>query len=513
MFLRKKKNKSGSISVQIVSKFGGKYKVEKTIGSGRTEQAIQKLYFLGKQELERLSNQPKLFISETDTIIDSIFESLGNASIRVVGPELIFGKIYNKIGFNEIGESLFRHLVISRLAFPLSKLKTIDYLYRYQGISLNINTVYRFLDKINSQLKDKIEQITFKHTKQILGDKISVVFYDMTTLYFEASDEDELRKTGFSKDGKHSNPQIFLGLLVGLGGYAIGYDIFEGNTYEGHTLISFIEKMSTKFNLQSPIVVADSGLLSKSNIEALEEKKHEYIIGARIKNESKLIKDKILDIKLNDGQIKEIKKNKNTRIIIKYSKKRAKKDAHNRERGLKRLEKKIKSGKLTKSNINNRGYNKYLKMQGEVTIEINYDQYQKDSQWDGLKGYITNSKLSSQEIIENYRNLWHIEKAFRMSKTDLRIRPIYHRLKNRIEAHICISFAAYTIYKELERILYKEKSNLSLEKARELTRNMYEITYTLPDSKHTKSKLLKMDDEQAELFQIVMKNFCRVSQK
>ncbi len=507
MYLRKKKNKSGSVSVQIISKFGGKYKVEKTIGCGRTEQEIQKLYFLGQQELERLSHQPKLFISETDTIIDSIFESLGNASIRVVGPELIFGKIYNKIGFNEIGENLFRHLVISRLAFPLSKLKTIDYLYRYQGVSLNINTVYRFLDKINSQLKDKIEQITFKHTKQILGDKISVVFYDMTTLYFEASDEDDLRKTGFSKDGKHSNPQIFLGLLVGLGGYAIGYDIFEGNTYEGHTLISFIEKISTKFNLQSPIVVADSGLLSKSNIEALEEKQYEYIIGARIKNESKLIKNKILDIKLNNGQIKEIKKNRNTRIIIKYSKKRAKKDAHNRERGLKRLEKKIKSGKLTKSNINNRGYNKYLKMQGEVTIEINYDQYQKDGQWDGLKGYITNSKLSSQQIIENYRNLWHIEKAFRMSKTDLRIRPVYHRLKNRIEAHICISFTAYTIYKELERLLYKENSNLSLEKARELTRNMYEITYTLPDSKHTKSKLLKMDHEQAELFQIVMKNF------
>ncbi len=507
MFLRKKRNKSGSISVQIISKFGGKYKVEKTIGSGRTEQEVQKLYFLGQQELERLSCQPKLFISETDTIIDSIFESLANASIRVVGPELIFGKIYNKIGFNEIEADLFRHLVISRLAFPLSKLKTIDYLYRYQGISLNINTVYRFLDKINSQLKSKVEQITFKHTKQILGDSINVVFYDMTTLYFETSDEDELRKIGFSKDGKHSHPQIFLGLLVGLGGYAIGYDIFEGNTYEGHTLISFIEKISTKFNLQSPIVIADSGLLSKSNIKALEEKQYEYIIGARIKNESNLIKDKILDIQLSDGQIKEIKKDNKTRIIVKYSKKRAKKDAHNRERGLKRLEKKVLSGKLTKANINNRGYNKYLKMQGEVKIEINYDQYQKDAQWDGLKGYITNSKLSGKQIIENYRNLWHIEKAFRMSKTDLRIRPIYHRLKNRIEAHICISFAAYTIYKELERILYKEKSELSIEKAREITRNMYEITYTLPDSKFTKSILLKMDDEQAELFQIVMKYF------
>jgi len=507
MFLRKKKNKSGSISVQIISKSRGNYKVIKTIGCGRSEQEIKKLEYLGKQEIERLSLQPKLFVSETDTIVDSIFESLSNASIRVVGPELIFGKIYDKIGYNKIGEELFRHLVISRLAFPLSKLKTIDYLYRYQGISLNKDTIYRFLDKLNRKLKEKIEQITFKHTKKILGDNISVIFYDMTTLYFEASDEDDLRKTGFSKDGKHSNPQIFLGLLVGLGGYAIGYDIFEGNTYEGHTLIPFLEKISSKFNLQKPVIVADSGLLSKDNIEALQEQGYEYILGVRIKNESKQIKEKILEAKLKDGQIKKIRKDENSRIIISYSNKRANKDAHNRKRGLKRLEKRINSGKLTKSNINNRGYNKYLKLEGEVSVEIDYDKYEKDSRWDGLKGYITNSKLSGKEIIENYANLWHIEKAFRMSKTDLRIRPIYHQLQRRIEAHICISFTAYSIYKELERILYKEKSNLSIEKAKELTYNMYGITYTLPESKHTKSKLLKMDDQQAELFQIVLKNF------
>ena len=507
MFLRKKKNKSGSISVQIISKSGGKYKVVKTIGSAKTEQEIQKLWYLGKQELERLSMQTKLFVSETDTIVESVFDTLSNASIKVVGPELIFGKIYDKIGFNKIEEELFRHLVMSRLAFPLSKLKTIDYLYRYQGITVNKDTVYRFLDKLNSKLKDKVEQISFEHTKKILRGKISVVFYDMTTLYFEASDEDDLRKTGFSKDGKHSNPQIFLGLLVGLGGYAIGYDIFEGNIYEGHTLIPFLEKISKKFNLEKPIVVADSGLLSKDNIKALEETGYQYILGARIKNETKEIKKEILKRKLENGKSGSIKKDEKTRIIISYSGKRAKKDAHNRERGLKRLEKRINSGKLTKSNINNRGYNKYLKLEGEVSIKIDYEKYKKDSEWDGLKGYITNSKLSNKKIAENYGNLWHIERAFRMSKTDLRIRPIYHHLRGRIEAHICISFTAYTVYKELERVLYKEKANLSLEKAKELTHNMYEITYTLPVSKHTNSKLLKMDKQQIELFEIISKNF------
>jgi transposase len=507
MFLRKKKNKSGSTSVQIISKERGKYKVVKTIGSSNNEQEIQKLVFLARQEMERLNAQSKLFISESDTAIEQVFDALGNASIRTVGPEIIFGKIYDSIGFNEIKAELFRHLVIARLAFPLSKLKTIEYLYRFQGVMLDKDAVYRFLDKLNNNLKEHVEQIAFAHTLKVLGGKISIVFYDMTTLYFEASDEDDLRKAGFSKDGKNQNPQIFLGLLVGLGGYAIGYDIFEGNIYEGHTLIPFIEKITAKFNLDKPIIVADSGLLSRENILALEEKEYEYIIGARLKNEPEKIKQQILGKKLTDGDIIKIKRPANTRLIVTYASNRATKDEHNRKRGLQRLEKQIKSGKLTKSSINNKGYNKYLKLEGNILIEIDYEKFNKDHAWDGLKGYITNTKIPDKQVIENYKNLWHIEKAFRMSKTDLRIRPIYHRLRHRIEAHICIAFTAYCIYKELERVLYREKSNLSLRKAAELTHNMYQITYTLPESKHTKTRLLKMDDEQAELYEIIGKNF------
>jgi transposase len=506
MFLRKKKNASGSISVQIISKAGGKYKVLKSIGSGSSEQKIESLWYLGQQEIERIKAQTKLFVSKTDTLVEQAFEALENASVRTVGPELVFGKIYDHIGFNEVGEYLFKHLVISRLAFPLSKLKTIDYLYRFQGISLDIDAVYRFLDKLNNTHKQKVEQIAFDHTKKLLGNNISVVFYDMTTIYFEASDEDDLRKAGFSKDGKHQNPQIYLGLLVGLGGYAIGYDIFEGNIYEGHTLIPFLENISAKFNLEKPIVVADAGLLSKENIKALEEKSYQYIIGARLKNEPDDIKQKITVRQLADGEFFKISKAK-SRLIVAYSSKRASKDEHNRKRGLQRLEKQINAGKLTKSNINNKGYNKYLKMKGEVIIEIDYGKFNADKCWDGLKGYITNAEMGSKEIIGNYKNLWHIERAFRMSKTDLRIRPIYHRLRHRIEAHICISFTAYCIYKELERVLRKEKSKLSVKKAAELTHNMYEITYTLPESRHTKSKLLKMDDGQAELHQIMLKVF------
>ena len=480
--------------------------VLKTIGSGRTEQELSQLTLLGKQEIERLSKQPGLFVWENDFQIEQIFSNLSNASIRIVGPEIIFGTIYDKIGFGSIKEELFRHLVIARIAYPLSKLKTVDYLYRYQGITLDINTVYRFLDKLNKELKEQVEQISYAHTFKVLDGKISVVFYDMTTLYFEAEDEDDLRKTGFSKDGKHSNPQIFLGLLVGTGGYAIGYDIYEGNIFEGHTLIPFLEKISGKFKLDKPIVVADAGLLSTENIKALEAKEYEYILGARIKNEPDKIKKQIFDNEFSNGQTICINKSETTRLIVAFSNKRAAKDQHNRNRGLQRLEKQIRAGKLTKSNINNRGYNKYLKMEGEISIQIDYEKFNTDAIWDGLKGYITNTKLTNDQVIENYKSLWNIEPAFRMSKTDLRIRPIYHRLKSRIEAHICISFTAYCIYKELERLLKQAKSTLSIKRSVELTHNMYQITYTLPESKHTKSNLLRMDDEQAELFQIISKN-------
>jgi transposase len=507
MYVRKKKNKSGSVCVQIISKASGRYKVVKTIGSSFDENKIFEFELKAKQEIKKLESNQSLFLFENDSYIQTFLSGIKNSQIRSIGPELVFGKVFDFIGFNEVNEPLFRHLVIARLAFPLSKLKTIEYLYRYQGVSLGLDTVYRFLDKLNKKLKEKVEQIAFEHTKRVLGNNISVVFYDMTTLYFEASDEDDLRKTGFSKDGKHSNPQIYLGLLVGLGGYTIGYDIFEGSIFEGHTLIPTIEKIAKKFKLGKPVVIADAGLLSSDNIKDLQKNNYSFIIGARIKSENKIIKAKIFETKLKNNEFAVISKTESLKLILSYSDRRAKKDEHNRKKGLERLEKQVKSGKLTKSNINNRGYNKYLKLNGEVTVEIDKEKFERDKIWDGLKGYITNCELKPEEVIENYKNLWHIEKAFRMSKTDLRIRPIYHRLRNRIEAHICLSFVAYSIYKELERVLSLEKFELSVEKAAEITHNMYQLEITLPESLLTENIILKMDENQTKLIEIIQKYF------
>ena len=437
MFVRKKKNKSGSVSVQIIQKVGRRNKLIQTVGSSLDELTIEELFAEAKRLIPSLQKQQSFnFLNEEDESILNFTKTLSNANIKAVGAELIFGALFDSIGFNVIDDQLFKDLVLSRIIYQGSKLKLTEYLRRFEHRDVSIQRIYRFLDKLNHKYKSQAEAIAFKHTQKILG-QITVVFYDMTTLYFEAGDEDDFRRIGFSKDGKFQNPQIMLGLLVGEKGYPIGYELFEGNTFEGKTLIPVLEKFQKKFDLVKPIIIADSGLLSRANIASLKEKNYQYIIGARIKNSTDEIAQKILNLKLcEDGQNTLIKKDDGDNLIITYTEKRAKKDAHNRKKGLTRLEKKVSSGKLSKDKINARGYNKYLTLKNEVNVAIDYDKYNADASWDGLKGYITNTSLSVDAVIENYSNLWHIEKAFRMSKSDLQIRPIYHFTKRRIEAHI-----------------------------------------------------------------------------
>ena len=252
-----------------------------------------------------------------------------------------------------------------------------------------------------------------------------------------------------------------------------------------------------------PTIVADAGLLSNNNLKALEDGGYTYILGARIKNESSSLIKKIKNLQLVNNQIVGIKKGSDSTLFISYSEKRARKDQTNRERGLKRLEKSLNAGRLTKSNINNRGYNKYLQMQGEVKITIDYDKFRTDATWDGLKGYLTNTDLPGDQVIESYNNLWKIEKAFRISKTDLKIRPIYHRLRERIEAHICISFVAYVVYKELERALYLASAPLSITKAVKQINKMYGITIPITENQ-TQMIYLKNNEGQQKILEAVL---------
>lgn len=509
MFVNRSKNKSGTVSVRVLQKRGRNNVLIKSFGSSRDEKEIDRLVAKAREFIQRQTGTfYHLFNQPAEQGIDDFVDSLSNSQVSVDGPETIFGRLFDYVGYGEIG-GLFRPLVLSRLVAPGSKLKTVDYLWRYNGVSYDINKVYRYLDRLCDRnpiapgIKDRIEQITFAHSATVMGGCIDVVFYDITTLYFEAADEDDLRRTGYSKDGKFDCPQVLLGLLVTRDGLPISYEIFEGDLSEKKTFIPLLKRAQQKFGFPSPIVVADAGLLSRKNIDALVKDGYEYILGARIKNENKAVKQRILDLGLTDGQAASIKTDDGLRIVVSFTEKRRKRDAINREKGLRRLQEKVASGKVSKKHINNRGYNKYLRLQGEARIDIDMDAFEKDAAWDGLKGYVTNTMLSEEEVIGNYHNLWFIERAFRMNKTDLQIRPMYHRLRNRIEGHICICFCAYVLQLEIERLLKAAGSDITVDKARELVKTMYALTYTKPGHTRSIKVMLRMDPQQQELYQLV----------
>lgn len=241
MFVRKKHNKSGVISIQILEKVAGKSTLVKTVGSSSNLEEVEELFRQGKQLIPELKGQTSFYFDKANEahLVDLFFN--GIRELNLVGPELLLGKLFDNIGFNAIKDDLFRHLVITRLIYPVSKLKTTDYLLKYKGVTVDVDRIYRYLDKLNNTQKELIQKISYDHTLKVLNNEISIVFYDVTTLYFEAEEEDDLRKTGFSKDGKHSQPQIVLGLLVSKGGYPLAYEIFDGKKFEGHTMLTIVD--------------------------------------------------------------------------------------------------------------------------------------------------------------------------------------------------------------------------------------------------------------------------------
>lgn len=507
MFIRRKANKSGTTSVQIVSKQSGKYKVLRSVGVAKTEAGIIKLEREAESFISELTGQTSIdFPTMQKEVSIKDFFLYGDLKIKQVGPERILGPLFDEIGFGAVKYKLFRHLVLGRVCFPGSKLKTARYLSRYLGITFPVGRIYRFMDKLEGELQAEVEEISIKHTKSLFEGDISMVFYDVTTIYFETSEPDEWRMAGFSKDGKHQNPQLLLGLLVSEGGYPLAYSLYEGNSYEGNTLIPVLEDFKKRLNLSNITVIADSGLLSKQNIVEIEKLAYSFIIGARLKNESSTLKDKIIALPKTENLARELLRSDGKRLIVSWSQARAKKDAHNREKGLEKLRKACKSEKLTKAQINQRGYNRFLALEGELKVIIDEQKVAEDAKWDGLKGYITNTQLSEIEVIGKYNQLWSIEKAFRISKTDLKIRPVYHRLQRRIKAHVCISFCAYKLYKEMERQLKLKGNTISIEQAIELLQGIMELEVTLPQTGEIIKRIMSTSKEQ----NILLENFSKI---
>jgi transposase len=497
LFVRKKNNRSGTVSVVIVSKQSGVYREIRTMGVSSKDSEISFLVDQGKEWIRRQNALPDLFDNyEREKAeredIEYFFNHIEN--ILLNGARLILNRVYGLIGFDMINDALLKDLVVARICHPASKSATVEYLKGFFDEDVHLDKIYRYLDVLQSDHQSIVHQISVDHTRKILGGSIGLAFYDVTTLYFETDYGDDLRKTGFSKDGKHALPQIVLGLLVSDGGYPLAYSIYEGNQYEGHTMLPVVEDFVKKFDLKDFIIVADSGLMNRDNIRLLEEGKYKYILGARIKNEIAEVQQWIFSLEKNDGCFYELGKLPKCRLIVGYSQKRAKKDAYNRDKGIKRLEKEYKTGSVTKGKINKRGYNKFLEISDDVMVDINYEKVKEDEQWDGWKGYLTNTEVSAESVYEQYRSLWQVERAFRVTKGTLELRPMFHFTKQRIAAHVCICFVAYKVYKELERILRIAGINMSVDKVLDIARTITTIKVWLPETCQSISRTMLLTD-------------------
>ena len=429
MFIRKKKYPSGNVGVIVVEKVNGKMNELATIGIARHQEEIDSLITKGRKwidaEQERRHPRLDLFGEESKKCdaellsVEQMLSCITNISIN--GADLILDRVFDNVGFNGIDDEVFRQLVKARLSYPASKSATVEYLKNHFDEDVSLSKIYRYLDKLSDNQHKTVQDISVLHTKKILGGHIGVLFYDVTTLYFEADYEDELRKTGFSKE---------------------------------------------------------------------------------IRNESRKIQEWILEQPKTDCRMVEYDKGNGQRLLVGYTEDRARKDAYNREKGIRRLEKAYRRGTLTKDNINKREYNKFLKMEGDVKVTINYEKLEKDAKWDGLKGYLTNTNIPVNDVYAAYHNLWHVERAFRISKSKIEIRPMFHFTRRRIEAHVCICFVALKVYKELERLLKLSGINMSVDKVLELAKTIVTIQITLPQSKQTinKTMLMKRHQRIAPLF-------------
>lgn len=424
---------------------------------------------IAKKSFESKKNNES---QKSDQLIEQDYQTnLKNVveEARVIsGIHDVYGKLFDEMGYsevianparNEMSNRTFKDIVLARLANPLSKRASVLMLEEDFGVSLNLDCVYGMMNKLDDKAIERLNKISYGNTKRLYNQKINVVFFDCTTLYFEAFEEDELRKLGYSKDLKFNQVQVVLSLLVTEDGLPIGYEAHEGSTYEGHTLIPILKSIREKYEINKVVFVADSGMMNENNLVELEKEGFEYIVGCRLKNLPKALQSQIL----NDENYKSITpeydiasfNHQNRTIIVSYSQDRARKNAHDRKKAIEKIIKKLKKQKNPKNYISNYGYQKYLKLNGNSKLELNEEKILLDAQWDGLLGVITNAKnFSYEQILDHYHNLWQVEESFRITKHDLKVRPIYHWKPSRVKAHLAIAFTAYSLARYLE---YKVK--------------------------------------------------------
>ena len=434
---------SGASAVQVIRYENRKRIVFKHIGSAHTPDDLQALKNIAKNVIDEASKQLALFETKnTDKFI--FLEQSEFLGIHYLFLYEALSSVCKQIGLDRIGNKFLLDLVIIRIAEPASKLRSIKLLEDYFGIHHRRQTYYKFINEW-VDLKSSFEGVITAFAQKEYGFDYSLVFYDVTTLYFETFTADQLRDTGFSKDNKPKQPQVVVALMVTRDGFPIAYEVFNGSTFEGHTIIPVLESFIKKHQIKHFTVVADAAMISADNVKALVKSDIHYIVGARLGNlPVKLISKIDKELKREDGSLIRFKTN-NGDLICSFSSLRYRKDEYE-------MKKQIERAKQTIAQPSKAKKLKFTKTIGQ-NIALNETLIEKTKKLLGIKGYYTDLKqevVPSKTIVDRYHELYKIEQAFRISKHDLKTRPIFHYKEPAVQLHLLICFMALAAAKHIE---------------------------------------------------------------
>lgn len=442
-FIRKKKTKSGAIAVQIIHKRGRTVTGLKHIGTAHNDAELEMLLALAQEKLHEgqltLDVEKALRSGDADLHLEKSYSALLWDTLSGV---------YDKLAFDCLNDLVFKQLVLARIIEPTSKLDTIRVLSDLGLEAPSNSSIHRCLRKIiDKGYRELLSEACFKHVKPAA---LRLVLYDVTTLYFEIQKEDEYRKPGLSKE-RRLEPQIIIGLLVDRTGFPLEIQSFEGNCAEVKTFLPVLARFRERHGLKDITVTADAAMLSAGNISELEHLGYHYIIGSRLAKTPYEIEEYLCaeGTVLEDQQIFESSmivtvngKRTKRRVVYQYRSKRASLDLSNIEKTVAKAQKMVEN----KADIKR---NRFLTIKGDKR-EINVALVEEARRKAGIKGYVTDLRIPAQEVIDAYHQLFQVEKSFRMSKSDLKARPIFHHKRDSIEAHLTIVFAALAITRYIE---------------------------------------------------------------
>jgi transposase len=429
-FIRKVKTSSGATAVQIAYKVGGRVVKIIHIGSAHNKEELDILVAVARKrlfadQLELLPQTDPLQIKTKRTFSALLWNTLQEQ--------------YAILGFNQLNDDVFEALCLARIVEPTSKLDSLRVLNDLGVDLLDRNQLYRCLVKASkADYRKTISQVCFEHVGRT---ELTLVLYDVTTLYFEVQKEDEYRKPGMSKE-RRLEPQIIIGLLVDQNGFPLGLQSFEGNKAETKTMLPVIQDFLSQNGLTKTTIVADAAMMSTSNLTALSEAGYTYIVGSRLHKVPYDIAEYQKAGELSDQQIV-VEKREGYRVIYQYRAKRAALDKRNIEKQVAKA-KKVLSGQVPTTKT------KFLSVVAKEK-QLNQKLINKATALAGVKGYVTNLDIPDEQVIAYYHQLFHVEATFRMAKSDLRARPIFHQTREAIEAHLTVVFAALAVSKNIEQ--------------------------------------------------------------